>query len=913
MFGVVLDSTDNTVTLLTETGRLVSCPQTPIHWHHPRWLDQTQIDIFKPYINRIRSQILLDPTETSPFVFLDVGVPREISSPVLTAIVNFKHETQNIYRTHAAVLDSAHAILAHDKEMQFGTLSRIADRLIGSSSSQGAGLSDAAIYAVRRALLRQPIGFVPLQTSMRRLQLWQIRPKSTLVLVSTAQSWIRSYRDALACDNDTKPMEAARLRATQGYINVHQFLQYAIELVNQSRQTRPCEGGALGLFKDASHESLGKMNVKRRNRAFTPSDQILIQFVEYWSIQRFFRKDLNLSSLPSYLIRATGLYADVEPDETTGQLFLKEIGCYAPYSQFGMFHPDLMTPGQGLSERLDQVYATSLSEKPTEDTMSDLRHDWGQLRVYCIDSASTVEVDDGVSLELIKGSREAWIRVHVAHPSAFLQPDGIVGSVARQLSQSSYYPDHTLKMLPPAIVKRCSLKNNSPALSISYKVNCETGEILETDIRSSIIRNVVHMTGETVARVTGQGSAKAQTLTIGPAQRKTATHICWTPSSEDIANLKTLSAIAQKLKSRRQMDLPKLMSLNRRGAEVEVYTNEYDGKSLVKDMSPFSNRQRPFLFEGDPCISLVAPSISPKTFFQNTFDMLAELMVTANALGCEWCAKRRIAIPYRVQMIRSPTWSYQSVYEKHVAPIYEKAEEEVEWGDVLLAQQVGRIAGPGWTSARPAKHMSVNMPVYGRMTSPLRRFTDLIAHWQIDAALREESRGHKFGLGKGTGAGASMLRFNEDDVNRMLERLEERDDAIQHATSRAQRYWITQWVQLAHKYGMYSLPKTLTVQVSTMGQRGRAGRQFQVTNLELGIFGFMGFDASVFAEQGYPKVNDVWEVEIGRISPEVGEIIFQPMRLVSRVEAETLKLAMEMRMALWGAPLTTPTPYPGWD
>src|SRR6201999_2388430 len=122
----------------------------------------------------------------------------------------------------------------------------------------------------------------------------------------------------------------------------------------------------------------------------------------------------------------------------------------------------------------EQVHSETV---PLVDSMAKYRHDWGDLRVYCIDPPGTKEVDDGLSCEPVPGEPDHfWIRAHIANPTAFLSsrtdsPTAKIAALARQMGGSVYLPDQHHAMLPNFVNEACSIASGSAALTFSFKID----------------------------------------------------------------------------------------------------------------------------------------------------------------------------------------------------------------------------------------------------------------------------------------------------------------------------------------------------------------------------------------------------------------------------------------------------------
>ena len=188
------------------------CRTAKIDWALPKFLDP---EILKPLLEY--APIDLPEELTGQMQAYDLDIPREVSRQVTTEIARFKTEALDVYRRNAIALDNAHQLLAHATELRFGTLEAMADKLIGQKES----LSDEAIYAVRKAILRQPVHFGEFFGGRRR-GLFRIRPQRQISLITLVSGWLRQYRDGLAADPEDNVYEASRYRSREGF--VHHFL-----------------------------------------------------------------------------------------------------------------------------------------------------------------------------------------------------------------------------------------------------------------------------------------------------------------------------------------------------------------------------------------------------------------------------------------------------------------------------------------------------------------------------------------------------------------------------------------------------------------------------------------------------------------------------------------------------------------
>jgi len=98
-----------------------------------------------------------------------------------------------------------------------------------------------------------------------------------------------------------------------------------------------------------------------------------------------------------------------------------------------------------------------------------------------------------------------------------------------------------------------------------------------------------------------------------------------------------------------------------------------------------------------------------------SFSMIKELMIAAGEGAGTWAASRGLAFPYISQ------------------------EVEIQGkipGGLAGSYQLRRCMRPRILSAKPGRHQGLGLETYTHVTSPLRRYTDLLAHIQIRTILR---------------------------------------------------------------------------------------------------------------------------------------------------------------------------------
>ncbi len=103
---------------------------------------------------------------------------------------------------------------------------------------------------------------------------------------------------------------------------------------------------------------------------------------------------------------------------------------------------------------------------------------------YSVDDASTIEVDDALSITGLDGDR-VRIGIHIAAPGLAVQRDNELDKLARGRMSTVYIPGLKVPMLPGEIIAQFSLDEGKPrpALSLYVEADLATGEIISSETR----------------------------------------------------------------------------------------------------------------------------------------------------------------------------------------------------------------------------------------------------------------------------------------------------------------------------------------------------------------------------------------------------------------------------------------------
>ncbi|KAI1431457.1 mitochondrial protein cyt-4 [Xylaria sp. CBS 124048] len=782
---------------------------------------------------------------------LGEGPSRSAGSVLLRKMMQFAQDSESVYMENSDTLDAAGSLICDPTQHTYFTLHEIADRLVGRGKIDVVEFNTRYLYAVHRALLQDDAYFRPLRhVGHNRSYLFEVSPRSEVNLVQNIKSLARNYAEA---QGDVKNKNLDNTSSS-----IESFAKKAQKLIDASRKNRAyTESGIVG----PSHKAT------KLNPQWTETDLQILQFIELWASYRKYAAHSYIQSLGSQLLRAVDRYESYLP--VTGWTFLQEIGWIPPWEIPARYN--LRLPGVGIKRGGGYIRPlTAQLEDMNQDKLASIRQPLVGSTAYCIDDITAHEIDDAVSLERTSNPEEFWIHVHVADPASSIAPTTKVAQYAELIPESIYLAGHVEAMLPPEIIHdKFSLAPGRPSLTFSALVNTN-GDVLDERISANTLDKVVYITYHDTVSVLGEAK-------ITPADDEALWGIGSKPKSP-VPNRKM--SRPEDLTESQKSDLAVLSKLGK----------AMQAKRLEKGATPFFTPRPRATVDFDDVKKIeakdfIAASGDPSIFISGTdgirVDLVENAMKMANEIAARWCFKRGIPIPYRTQ--------------PHAARNAELARQYMR--DVLIPMLASgaRVEGAVWrhmhsligvdqVSTTPKPHFLLGTDMYTKATSPLRRYSDLIVHWQIEATLLEEARrGSEIVIEqkpKGDHAYA-FLPFSRDRLDRMLPILHLREkQARLLGNADGSEHWILQALLRAWKFKEASLPETFTMIVE---QRARAR-----------VFGRINwFDRSVILDPSQLndiilskdlRIGDVLEVKLTDVNVYTRQVFVGLLRILKRAD-----------------------------
>ncbi len=158
-----------------------------------------------------------------------------------------------------------------------------------------------------------------------------------------------------------------------------------------------------------------------------------------------------------------------------------------------------------------------------------------------------------------------------------------------------------------------------------------------------------------------------------------------------------------------------------------------------------------------PDVDVSAPAhgevvITPASQMSPPRRMITEAMVICGQIAASYARENAVALPYRAQPKPQHPSRPPGLYS-----------------DPADVYAVFRSLAPARFSVQPQEHGVIGVPAYVQVTSPLRRYGDLLAQRQLLAALRHQPRPH-------TGAEIEAIMRHTDDAQALRRQIQRRGD-----------------------------------------------------------------------------------------------------------------------------------------
>ena len=571
-----------------------------------------------------------------------------------------------------------------------------------------APLDFLTLFAVHKYMMDHPKEFVADSVQYRSTQTFHLRPKSHVD---------RLEKVLVFAHQEDGPIQA--------------FAPRARKIIDENRQR------AKKSWAEPHSEH------PRDREVFTPEDGIIIDFLrDTMRAARYIQGNPYTVSV-SKIVKTIGRYEGAVGESTVYEL-LTDLGVLAPWQDVASTEraigfdqePKETSPVVAAQNAIVEKGYAKLATKSavngevfgpedfyTHDSLDSIRHDFGDMPVYVIDDPGAEELDDGISVEKIPSEPDnIWIHVHIADPTAVLPPTHVFAQQAREKVASAYFVHRTWPMLPssvmgtllPSVGDVAATGKPERVMSFSFKVD-ETGVIVDYHVRAGIVRNVHRTTYGAVNRAIG----------LMPYQPDYPFGGQPTPSSVVDLNEQQKADILV-LKEAVDRMFKYTLQLPIFGQHMPISEITLSPKPLYA--SPVGSLKPP-IFRGFPSLTYAVHTKS--SYHQGAGLLVSQSMTAASRIASRW------ALDHGIPLLRRSSAQPLTLSDNDYADLL-ASKDEVGIASFVATLMRNVITPSALYTVEPAVHWALGIPEgegYCRVTSPLRRHSDMVAHWQIKHAL----------------------------------------------------------------------------------------------------------------------------------------------------------------------------------
>ncbi|KLO20532.1 RNB-domain-containing protein [Schizopora paradoxa] len=581
------------------------------------------------------------------------------------------------------------------------------------------------LFAVHKHLMNQGDKYVAQSASHRQTNVFAVRPPSHVAQLKNVRKWIHDGHPLL----DT-------------------FAERARKLIDKARE----------LEKESADEIFSKP--VRAGPKFNSSEREIIRLLQL-SLDEFRTTQVSpYAALVPIIIKKIDRYeGDIK--HWTVLTALREMGVHEPWE-------DMVSKNRDLMRVHGAAYMNSRTgiDKNTPfqvDPHESVRHDFGQLPVFVVDDHDAEELDDGISFETDPNDPSAsWVHVHVADPTAILSPTHPIAQTARKMLATTYFVYDTWPMLPPSVghtgLRRAESDQKAPqnVLTFSMKLNSE-GDILDYKIRPGVVRNVTTMRYDDVDAALGlAGYAPVKPFEVSEKSPQPSDTSYIQPH---IDNLRQLWKISEK------------QVASRTKRPIFTYTREdaHVSMSPKPGLHRLSGSLEPMFYRGFPQLSY---TVYKSSFENGARSLVGECMKLACRVASRFCFEHNIPMFRRA----SSPLAFDNPADLDKVLAMRNSRGEVK-ANAMLGMNFA--SSPAEYTLEMKEHWAMGIGAdegYMRATSPLRRYQDMVAHWQIKSALLPSSS-------------ASKPPFSESDVLQIASELTKFEGVAKRLDRRHRRFW----------------------------------------------------------------------------------------------------------------------------
>ncbi|CAO3599816.1 unnamed protein product [Absidia cylindrospora] len=616
------------------------------------------------------------------------------------------------------------------------------------------------------------------------------------------------------------------------------------------------------------------------------TDKMFVEFLVDWIKMPKVTLESPHNVFGPSILKSLQCYDSLFVDESLAITFLKHIGMFRPWDNVGLVEETGLTrpflwskDAEKYDKTMDEYTDMFLDQQDRQqwktagfyakDPSDAIRHDFGDLPVYTIDDPSAKEIDDGISVEHIPGTNntkdKTWLHIHIADPTAYVPPNHTLASIMADRIQTLYLPERHYPMLPLTLsshtfslgsTAQVSKNGSQYAFTFSALLD-DQGQLSEYKVRPSFVRNMVKLHYDDVDTFfESKLPSKADASSVDPLvnidlsfshppkqQQQQQQHGSSGTDPSFHSNNLPVSA---------QNDLLDIYHLSQQHSQQRIRNGavNFTRPSPVVSLSPSPLDLPRLTFDDGLQYASDLPTIDltlDRSAVSPSRKMVAEMMILGGRAVSQYAREHGVILPFRTQQWQPSQESTRQALLEQRDPVTGM----MPFKDLIQYMKSLPSAGLSMTSGLPHALMGVT-DGYCKATSPLRRYMDMIIHWQLKAHLLKEK----------------TPPFDLARLEQLAPRIEIQEKQLSLLQQRSLQFWVLSLVQRLEHEDSTRTWKCIVSEKGSLAttQLGGSMHAAPATILELGIRGRVDHLKTTV----HP--GDLLDVRVTGIEPRLGLI-----------------------------------------
>lgn len=574
--------------------------------------------------------------------------------------------------------------------------------------------------------------------------------------------------------------ERAALQLVTRLVNSHSIEDQAVfaKFIDKARNLVKL---SLKLRNDPAMLEEGYTEVKHDYPEWTDEEKTIISVLVKRLYETRSTQNDETEAFAVSIMKLMGVYDKQVLDRAMLPQFLTDIGVLPPWETL-----------KRSEARETEVRAMALAQLDTSsgtgmlqgNELDELRHDFSNHKIFVVDDATASELDDGISIERVPGSDDAWIHVHIADPTRYIPLNSSIATLASFRASSSYLPEGNIPLFPSEVImKELSLGANvsrdegrQGTLTFSTKLT-PSGEVLDSTVRMGWIKSPRLVTYSSVDKALGvQSSKTTRPLGVPLSLSRTSSKDDDLPA-EDVEDLRLIQSFAMAHRSRRLQNA----GLEWHTASSSLHIVNPLPSTCENFFDPSQLSSQPAIYSGSPIIDFSVTSAARTFTGLQATSIIAEMMILAGRTASRFCDDRNLPVPYRTSSAPTPT-ALPGQAAVTLDTLMTQRDPMTKLISPFAIASANLSFAPGDVSFTPGQHWIMGFNDnngYVRATSPLRRFDDMLVHWQIKSALaREKSLSRSL-----------APEISQEDMTTLVKRSDATQRKLKKQGNTAQAWW----------------------------------------------------------------------------------------------------------------------------